>query len=448
MAFAFRGNAWQIGFGKQSAEGTLINPTVFPRWLQGTTMDPDAKVTEEYEGDGSIDISFLNKEMSMWKGKVVMYPRATDLGLFVNGVMGTSSDTVKSAPGSGTLANATSGGTFPAGTFHSAFALLYGKTAGPLIADASTTTTTAVSTLTWSSLPTDADATGVRVYYTAAGGSSGVYTQYQDFPYTSGVTTSVTLTSPTGTAVIGTQESNTTSGKLHLFKPQTVLDFHTVEFGQTDTTISPRIKLQIADSLFYSFTLEGDAGKPLKLTVEVYGKYSQVVSALQALSLDSGKPLLFSNSTFNVDGVITSRVNKFKLTYALTIPTDLIFTHIYPESFLMERRKITADFQMLFADATKFNSFLSGGTYTNPSAGVVMDSAAIATGTLDCTFLANGTDNSNAFGMSIPNLAYQPKGPTPELDGKPFYQPVSGFGTKSGASLVTMQLRNGQSAAY
>lgn len=452
---AFRGNFWQIGFGHQTAEGTLTNPTQMFRWLQGAAVMPDMKVTDEYEGDGGIDPGFLNKDSSLWKGKFSFYPRSTEIGQILSFVMGgTASETVISAMTGATITASGTGGTIPAGTYAASIAFLYGQVEGPAMAKTSGIVVTSGQTIGAASIPADANATKVRLYLSVAGSTN--LTQYVDFPYTSGVTTSVSYTGTPAATTFGASLINVgaTTGKVHFFKPQTTLDFWTCEFGQTITgpgAPTNQIRNQIADCLATSFSLEGDAGKPIKASVEFVGKYSQVVAALQSAVFDTAStPLIMANSVFVKDGTAVTLVGKFKFDWKLTVDQSLIFTHIYPDAFVLERRKASVDYELLFTDASIYYQMLSGGAVTTPVAGTVYDTPVLPTGSIDLRFLPGGNDTSQELGITIPNLTYVMKDVAPNGDGKPFMVPVSGTTTRpaSGANLLTAQVRNAQVSAY
>jgi len=443
---AFRGNNWRIGLGHEVTEGTLVAPTQHYRFLQGSNVTPKDKVAEEYEGDGTIDISFVNKDSQLWTGKIDFYPRSTDIGFILQAIMGTGSETVKVTPTGATIATAATGGTVAAGIYFYTYAYLYGQVAGPAQAPLTVTTTGATSTVTISGIPADTDATGIRMYKGVAGGLSGVYTQSGDVAY--GTTALDTGSVPVFTAFATGVTANATGGGLHLFKPQSALDFYTFEYGQP-LGIANQIMARIADCMITELTLDASPGRPVKASISFVGKYAQQQASLAAAVFDAGTPLHTSNSTFIVDGTTSLWVEKFKFTYKLNVNEGLIFTHNYPETFLLERRKVTVDYDLLFQDSTTFNKFISGGVTTTPVAGTTIDSATVATGSMDLRFGANsGTDQTNTLGITIANLSYACKPVVPNLDGKPFLQPVSGFGTRSASNLLTAQLRNSRITAY
>lgn len=452
MARSFSGRLAQIGFGHQTAEGTTQTPTFFYKWLQGTAVDPTWKVDQEYEGDGTMDMSFINKSSSMWKGKLSWYMRPTDCGQIAAMICGTSAETLKTAPTGQSAAASGTGGTIPAGTYHYAIAFLYGSVEGPLSADLSVTVASG-NDVVISTIPADSNATKIRVYKGVAGGSSGVYSLFADVA----VATSITDTGSTPTFAAypqtGVTTGNATTGTLHYFQPQTALDFWTCEFDQIIPGVSNQIRVQVADCFPTELTITGTPNKPVKADLAFVGKYATVLSSATSSSglFDTAtRPLIMANSTFTLDGVGSLLVTKFTLKYALTIDDTLLTaSQVWPYTFAFEKRLVSVDYELLFTDASKYYNFLSGGVTSNPTGGTVIDDANIATGTLDLRFLGQGTDATNAFGLSVNNIAYGVKSPQLDLSGKPFRQPVTGFGLRSATlPLLSVQIRNGQATIY
>jgi hypothetical protein len=96
MAYA-TSRLFYFGLAKQSAFNTPLAPTAFPRWLDGSGVEPDAQFEELPEGDGSQDMSLVFKTKQLWKPKLVFYPRPQELGEIVAAMMGAGSDTVTGA---------------------------------------------------------------------------------------------------------------------------------------------------------------------------------------------------------------------------------------------------------------------------------------------------------------------------------------------------------------
>jgi len=447
---AFRGNFWQVGLGHQTAEGSLTAPTQMYRWIEGSEVMPDIKTTEYFEGDGSIDPTFLNKDSSMWKGKIKFYPRSTDIGQVLAMVAGTGSETIRNAP-TGLTATAASGGSLPTGTIHYAVAFKYGQIVGPLSADLSVTTTSTNATATISGISADAAATGMRIYKGPVGGAAGTYTQYADVAIATSV--SDTGTTPTFSPVPTNLLAPSTTGVVHTYVPQTVSDFWTCEFGQIITGANAptnQIRLWVGDCVPMALTLTLEPNRPVTAELDFLGKFAQVVSSLTAPVFDPGsRPLIMSNAIFYVDGQPVTTVGKTTIKIDFTVSQD-IFTasQIWPYAFIEERRKVSVDYELIFQDASKFWNFVTGGLSTNPTAGTVVDSPAIATGMLDFALYQGGVDVNNALGLTINNINYQVKPVTWNLQGKAIRQPVSGFAMRSSLPLYTAQLRNARATTY
>src|SRR6266704_1869282 len=108
-----RGNNAYFGFAKQSSGGTAVAPNVFPRWMDGSSIEISYKEEKIREGDGTRRLSQAIKNMQMAKIKLVFLPRPVELGFFETAAMGIGSDTVTAAAVSGrtVLTSAAAGAT-------------------------------------------------------------------------------------------------------------------------------------------------------------------------------------------------------------------------------------------------------------------------------------------------------------------------------------------------
>lgn len=446
---AFRGNAWQVGLGHQTAEGSPIAPTQMYRWIEGSDVSPDVKTTEYYEGDGTIDASFLNKDSSMWKGKIKFYPRSTDIGQIFAMVAGTGSEAIRQAP-SGLTISATAGGSLPVGTIHYALAFKYGQVVGPLSADLSVTTTSGNQTATISGITADPAATGIRLFKGPVGGAVGTYTQFADLALATSVTDSGSA--PTFSPLPANLLAPSTTGVVHTFLPQVTSDFWTCEFGQIITgpgAPTNQIRLWVCDCVPQALTLTLEPNRPVTAEVDFLGKYAQEVASLTAPVFDPGRPMVMSNAVFVLNGTPYTTVGKVTIKIDFTVAQDIwTGSQIWPYTFLEERRKVSIDGELIFTDASLYNAFLTGGLSTNPAPGTIVDSPAIMTGSFDFALFAGGVDPNNAMGMTLNNINFAVK-PIPwNLQGKVIHQPISGFAMRSNLPLYTLQVRNGRTTAY
>src|SRR5258707_14240622 len=87
-----RNNLFYMGAGKEAVWNTPVPPTWFWRWLDGSDANPDAKFSEEREGDTSPHISLMFKTSQIWAVKVVEYVRPISVGYALQALLGAGSD--------------------------------------------------------------------------------------------------------------------------------------------------------------------------------------------------------------------------------------------------------------------------------------------------------------------------------------------------------------------
>src|SRR5487761_2767401 len=105
---ALRSDRAYAGFAKQSGQGVSTAPSLFPRWLDGTSLEIDAKLEDIWEGDNSRRLSQIIKNGQQVKIKHVCYPRPNELGFIDAAAQGSGSETVTTALSSASLVGATS----------------------------------------------------------------------------------------------------------------------------------------------------------------------------------------------------------------------------------------------------------------------------------------------------------------------------------------------------
>lgn len=84
-----------FGAAKQTVKGTPVAATNFPRWGDGTFLEPALTTEKVREGDSTASINYLLKNTQYWKGVLVpQHLRTIDLGFWLKAVLGTASDAV------------------------------------------------------------------------------------------------------------------------------------------------------------------------------------------------------------------------------------------------------------------------------------------------------------------------------------------------------------------
>lgn len=82
------------GIAKEVTKGTAVAPTSFPRWRDGTVLNPKAAAERILEGDGGRDSAFTFKKDQTWQPVIACYPRPIEAGLLLQAAMGAASDAI------------------------------------------------------------------------------------------------------------------------------------------------------------------------------------------------------------------------------------------------------------------------------------------------------------------------------------------------------------------
>lgn len=491
-----------FGAGKQAVKGTPVAATNFPRWGDGTMLEPQLTTEAIREGDGTASISRLIKNLQYWKGVLApAHIRAIDLGFWLKAVCGTLSDQQANSGivGQAWPAAVAKSGTVQAGVAAGAVTVSYALTSGaaPLANDwfqigngpnAEVRQASAVGgggpySLTVAAL-SNAHIVGevitlVNKYGTIAsslvGAATFIYTIVQGAApvvndiFTidinlAGVSTAETFKA---TVVTGAGPYTITPDHLplfahgaatpavasfvaagvgvqvyaHTFIPQPARDFYTL-FKQY--ALSTPKYLQVSDAQVHSMVIDAQRGKALKFQFDANGIVGQDSISALTPSYDSSSGLfLYYGGSFNVDGSLVGNnapfVTQVKWDHKHPLDDTMQTEAATLADFISTIREVQIDYEVLWQDFGQFEK-----TYFNSALGP--DSALIGTGSLDIIFLANGNDINNSLEIICPNLAYKAATlPAPKLSGKALLQKITATATISPE--VRYVLKNGQFGA-
>lgn len=431
-----RENLFYTGWTKQAAWGTPLAPTFFWRWLDGTDVNPDAKFSEEREGDTSPHVSLFYKTTQIWGIKISEYVRPITIGCALEALLGSGSDTFTAPAQSTTLTS-------------------------PIVAGANSFSVT------------------------AAIGTSG--TQYFNFtPAFAGANyevTNVNLTSKTGsgpftyTLVAGytfayahASSDVVSTASTHVFTRQTgPYDAYSIEaaFGSSSYGVFDVFRIQ--DCVCTDLTLTSSApNKAIKAEHTWYGAPATIKAALSGISQEGGSivgaaggPLTHAMAAWNVDGSAAGTTNaatikSFKLQLKNgTSPDELLTEGIYAPYYMPGNFDITGDFQVAFQNYAQYLETYFGSRSATTGA---LDAPLAGFGSFSTTWapinLPNAStlvpDGLNSLAVSMPNVGYKAAKLSPKLDGKPLMQDIQFRAVKSVAlpTPITLTLSNSQSSAY
>lgn len=419
---SIRENLYYMGFAKQSVWGTAVAPTFFSRWLDGSDAEPNTKVQKEREGDTSPFIALMYKTEQMWELKITEYIRPIGVGIILQALLGTGSDSY-TAPTQTTTLNA---------------ATIIGATTFTTVASIGNT-----STGYFNFTPGYASAVyEVQNVNLASRTGSGPYT----------------YTLQSGAFSYAHNSADTVNNaSTHVFtRQQTTYDAYSWEVAFGNTTFGKVFR--IVNCVCTGLTLTSDMGKPLKLEHTWVGSQSAIQAAFSTISQEgtnlvgvAGGPLVHfhAGSTWSIDGSTSGNaagIRQFKLTMKnSTKPEDMQSELVYAPYFLQGDFEIDGQLQVIFES---YNQYLN--TYFGSSSATTgaTDSYLVGTGAFTTTWTSDGV---NSLAVSLPFVGYTAaKIDPPKLDAKPVYQNLqfSAYKTPAFPTPVTFTLTNSQASQY
>lgn len=418
-----RQNLYYLGAGKQGGFGTAVAPTWFWRWLDGTDLNPERKVNEEREGDGSPYLSLVYVSEQHWGIKVKEYARPLTAGYALQSLLGTGSDAYVAPTKSTTLAAS----------------IVAGATTFQSTADLGNTGNLAINfTPGYSSLTYEV-ATANLTTRSGAG------------PYTYTLASSATFKNA------HTNGDTITSAATHVFtRGLTTYDPYSIEGAFYQAGFGKAIR--VTDCVNYSLKITLETGKPVIFEHDWYGALGVVQASLQSPTFEgssvigsTGSPFHYfmGGSSWTVDSLTTGNapyIKRLEITLKnSTAAEDFQTEALNPTYFIPGNLDITGQMDIVFTDYRQYAE-----TYMNVTSLATnsTDSYIQGYGQASVTFTQ---DAVNSLALSLPNVAYKAaKLNAPKLDGKALNQSVQWSAQKTAAALIpfTATLSNSQASQY
>lgn len=409
-----------FGFSKETTPGTPAAPTIFPRWMDGSTIDIDLSTEDIREGDGSRRLSTIIKNKQQVTVKLVAALRPNELGFFEAAAHGASSDsytapTVATTLSALTVAGATSI-TVAANTG------LTGSGTITLVLEAGTAT----EEVAIFAIP----ATGVGPY------TLNVHSSYNG-----------------GALKLGHANSGTVkSSAQHVVTDQADGSYYTIEVGLGNQFGAAGTALRVRTCKVKSMKRSGSSGKLLMHEIEFIGIASSVQGTPATVTLEQHQSFLFTQGAWTVDGVTTGdalNLTEFSIEQDNALDDDMQTESLINAALVYGNLAIKASFAVIFTVFSKvFQTYYGSPTGTT-------DAQALGLGSLEVIFTQ--PDGLHTVKYKILTLAYtKTSTPEPKTDGKHFTMnvegqsiaaPLIGAGANN-AYLLQTTLTNTQFAAY
>ena len=480
-----RANNAYFGIGKQAIGGTAVAPSMFPRWLDGTSIAIDISDEEIVEGDASRHVGLVIKNKQVTKLKLVTWARPIIAGMLEEMGMGVGSDVITASTPSTTTNTVVTGGSsttvgLVSGTgFTSAgagtFALLVGTgTATDPYETVTFTVPVSGTTLTVAagynggkfkqshpSGTTIASVASVNTSFTSAAsvgattvvlgnnnGLTGAGTAVIALSAGTANEEIVTVTTPgTGTgpytytiANAGVTAKSHSIGDLaltavaHVLTDQTDGDYYTCEVNLGGAS---GITIRVRDCKAETIKRSSDNGKLVKYEVDLIGIACAVQGSPSVVTLENHQPFLFTqaNGAWNIDGSLTGdalAVEKWDITTKNNL--DQVQTEqVTLAASIFGKVQVEANLEVVYTNNTKIGQAFFGG------ASGTSDVQATVNGSFTTTFTA--ADGLHLLTFTLATLVYTKVTlPVPKSDGKAFVQPILGKATSNnGLSLFVVQ---------
>lgn len=409
-----------FGFAKESSPGTAVSPAIFPRWMDGSNIEIDAKMEDIWEGDGSRRLSTIIKNQQIVKIKLVATLRPIELGFFEVAAQGSGSDSYTAPTTNTTMSSSSSAG-------------------ATTISIAANTGLTASGT---AALVIGAGTASEEIaIFTTPVSGSGPYTLTVNSSYNGGAL-----------KLAHSSASTVQSAAQHVITDQTDGNYYTVEVGLGTLFSAGGTTLRVRDCKVETFKRSAKAGGLLMHEIEFVGIATTSQGSAATVTLEQHAPFLFTQSSWTLDGSTSGdapNLKSFDITQKDNLDTGIQTEALTLAAIIFGRLNVDIGFDVVFTTASRI--YL---TYFGSTSGTT-DAQALGLGSLTVTFTQPDTLQTVTY--SILTLAYtKVTKPVPKTDGKHFEMKVSGTSIAAPLSgvgsnntyLLQTTLNNTQYSAY
>lgn len=225
----------------------------------------------------------------------------------------------------------------------------------------------------------------------------------------------------------------------HTIIPARPLPYLTIERGMKTNLITDRIQ----DCMINGLKLEGEAGKPLKLSLDFLGIQAALQGTGASDTYETDSFFTFMSGAFTLLGTgAFTRITKFGLGLSNNVDGGIQTVEVHREALQALLLGLTLDFEVVYdsADTNYADIFYGGGTS-------VVDTVKTGAVTLDFTYGAGAA--LRELKVEIPLLNYKAIGtPAPAATPATLRQAVAGVATKGAGELITVTSKNADAAAY
>lgn len=121
---------------------------------------------------------------------------------------------------------------------------------------------------------------------------------------------------------------------------------------------------RVSDALVGEVTIEGEAGRPIKITSNFVGggtPYGRDVASALTPARETGQPFFFPGASVVIDGAGNSKITKFKQTVRRTLDEDIRTTQLFREDVVQLNFDSDLEFTLKYEDKTLYDKIQLGG---------------------------------------------------------------------------------------
>lgn len=202
------------------------------------------------------------------------------------------------------------------------------------------------------------------------------------------------------------------------------------------------------DARFTSMVVEGEAGRPLKITHSLITGGTPYRRDAAASSLtparETGQPFFFPGGSYSIDGAGNSKITKFKSETQRNLDTDIRTTQLFREDVVVLNFDSNLEFTLKYEDATLYDKvhYLSGTTISPNAIG-------LATGAFQAYTEFGAGTTQRFFELNHPLIVYTGARVNKlDPDGKTMYLDVTAMGVKGATHQVFTRVQTASTGAF
>lgn len=202
---------------------------------------------------------------------------------------------------------------------------------------------------------------------------------------------------------------------------------------------------RVSNALPNEVTIEGEAGRPIKITTNFVGGGTPYARNAAASALtptrESGQPFFFPGASVVIDGAGNTKITKFKQSIRRTLDEDIRTTQLFREDVVQLNFDTDLEFTLKYEDATLYDKIQMGGGTVVP--------IDLATGSFYLYSPQGAGTNQRFIETNVPVHRYTGARVNKlDPDGKTVYIDVTAMGVKGATHQLFTRVQTASAAAF